>query len=98
MRYASAIFDKYGDTLSEIDDYAKLEAFFDRIDLPSDFRGYAARTDGITATQKEWAETEKYLLPQIRGLIGRYSKLGENAYYKMYLSVDTTLRKAIGLD
>lgn len=98
MRYASAIFDKYGDTLSGIDDYAKLEAFFDRIDLPSDFREYAARTDGITATQKEWAETEKYLLPQIRGLIGRYSKLGENAYYKMYLSVDTTLRKAIGLD
>lgn len=98
MRYASAIFDKYGDTLSGIDDYAKLEAFFDCIDLPSDFREYAARTDGITATQKEWAETEKYLLPQIRGLIGRYSKLGENAYYKMYLSVDTTLRKAIGLD
>ena len=94
MRYASAIFDKYGDTLSGIDDYAKLEAFFDRIDLPSDFREYAARTDGITATQKEWAETEKYLLPQIRGLIGRYSKLGK-MLLQMYLSVVHTLRKLL---
>ncbi|MGN0202658.1 MAG: S41 family peptidase [Candidatus Cryptobacteroides sp.] len=98
MRYASAIFDKYGDTLAQIDDYAKLESFLDKLNIPSDFREYAAKTDGITVSQKEWDETEKYLLPQIRGLIGRYSRLGENAYYKMYIGVDNTLRKAIGLD
>lgn len=98
MRYASAIFDKYADKLEAIDDYAVLEDFLDKLDIPSGFREYAARMDGITATQKEWEETEKYLLPQIRGLIGRYSKLGENAYYRMTLSVDNTLRKAIGLD
>jgi carboxyl-terminal processing protease len=65
------------------------------MDIPAKFREYAARTDGITCSAQEWKETEDYLLPQLRALIGRYSKLGEDAFYKLYLGVDTTVKKAI---
>ena len=98
MRFASAMFDKYKGKLSEIDDDAELGRFLDRIDIPGAFREYASSKDGITCTQKEWEKTCEYLLPQLRALIGRYSKLGDNAFYKMYLNVDPTLKKAIESD
>ena len=98
MRFASAMFDKYKSRLSEIDNDAELGIFLDRMNIPSAFREYASSKDGIVCTQKEWEETSEYLLPQLRALVGRYSKLGENAFYKMYLNVDVTLKKAIESD
>ena len=98
MRFASAMFDRYKSRLSEIDNDTELGIFLDRMNIPSTFREYASSKDGITCTQKEWEETSEYLLPQLRALVGRYSKLGENAFYKMYLNVDVTLKKAIESD
>lgn len=98
MRFASAMFDRYKGRLTEIGDYDELNRFLDRMNLPAAFREYASSKDGITCTQKEWEETSEYLLPQLRALVGRYSKLGENAFYKMYLNVDVTLKKAIESD
>ena len=98
MRFASAMFDKYKNTLSSIGDFNVLEKELDKMNIPSACRQYAAAKDGITASQKEWEETQSYLIPQLRALIGRYSKLGDNAFYKLYMSVDNTLQKAIALD
>lgn len=98
MRFSSAMFDRYKGTLSGIRDFDELNRFLDSMDIPSKFRDYASRVDGITCTTEEWNATEEYLLPQLRALIGRYSKLGEDAFYKMYLGVDTTIRKAIELE
>ena len=98
MRFSSAMFDRYKGTLSGIRDFDELNRFLDSMDIPSKFREYASRVDGITCTTEEWNATEEYLLPQLRALIGRYSKLGEDAFYKMYLGVDTTIRKAIELE
>lgn len=98
MRFASAMFDRYKDRLSVIDDYNELNKFLDSVNLSAAFREYASSKDGIVCTQKEWEETSEYLLPQLRALVGRYSKLGENAFYKMYLNVDVTLKKAIESD
>lgn len=98
MRFASAMFDRYKGSLTEIGDYDELNRFLDRMNLPAAFREYASSKDGISCTQKEWDETSDYLLPQLRTLIGRYSRLGENAFYKMYLNVDVTLKKAIESD
>ena len=98
MRFASAMFDKYRKTLTEISEFDQLNRFLDQIDIPSKFREYAAKVDGITCSSEEWKATESYLLPQLRALTGRYSKLGEDAFYKLYLGVDTTVKKAIESD
>lgn len=98
MRFASAMFDRNKGSLTEIGDYDELNRFLDRMNLPAAFREYASSKDGISCTQKEWDETSDYLLPQLRALVGRYSRLGENAFYKMYLNVDVTLKKAIESD
>ena len=95
MRFSSAMFDKYKGRIAGIEDFDELNRALDKLDIPSKFREYALRMDGITCSAQEWKESEEYMLPQLRALIGRYSKLGDNAFYKMYLGVDTTIKKAI---
>ena len=73
-----------------------MDAFLKRIDIPGQFRQYALRRDGITVKDDEYAETLPYLEPQLNALVARYSKLGENAFYKYYLPVDTTVEAAFG--
>lgn len=95
MRFASAVFDQFKADLLEIDDYDRLVTYLDRLNLPQRFLQFAAVKDGIKAKPGEWAETAPYLEPQLRALVGRYSKLGDNAFYKLYLPVDETVRIAL---
>lgn len=95
MRYAAWVFDKHPQTLSAIDSYPAMDRFLAGLDIPSAFPAFAKNRDGIDMKAGEWEETAPYLLPQLRALIARYSKLGENAFYKYYLDVDEVLKKAI---
>ena len=95
MRYASHVFEKYRSRLTEIDDYKELDAFLDSIDIPSGFQDFARRRDGIVAAPGEWERTVPYIIPQLRALVGRYSSLGENAFYKLYLPVDDVVMLAV---
>jgi hypothetical protein len=35
------------------------------------------------------------MMPQINALVGRYSKLDEEAFYRFYLPVDETIQTAL---
>ena len=98
MRFAADMFDKYRNQLREIDSYEGMDAFLRRIDVPGQFRQYALRRDGITVRDDEYADTLPYLEPQLNALVARYSKLGENAFYKYYLPVDNTVTVALQAD
>ena len=37
------------------------------------------------------------MMPQINGLVGRFSKVGEEAFYRFYLPMDNTVQKALEL-
>ena len=95
MRFASEMFDRYRDKLSPVESFDDLIPLLDGMDLPKRFRTFAQTRDGITATDQEWEETLPYLEPQLRALVGRYSRLGENAFYKLYEEIDTMLQAAI---
>lgn len=95
MRFASAIFDKYARRLSSIDSFGEMDRFLEGLNLKVEFPSYARRQDGIPCTEAEWDRSAPYLVPQLKALISRYSKLGENAFYRYYLPVDTTVEAAI---
>ena len=95
MRFAAAMFDKYSKQLLAIDNYTDMDAFLSRIDIPRQFRQFALNRDGITVKDDEYKETLPYLQPQLNALVARYSKLSENAFYKYYLPVDTTVEAAL---
>lgn len=95
MRFSSAMFDKYRQQLSSIDSYPELERFLDNMDIKGKFLRFASDIDGIVPAAGEWEESAPYLMPQLRALVGRYSKLGDNAFYRMYLEIDDVVKAAM---
>lgn len=95
MRFASEVFDRYGARLRNIDTYPAMDRFLSGLNLKVEFPAYALSKDGIKCTEMEWDESAPYLVPQLQALISRYSRLGENAFYKYYLPVDSTVKVAI---
>ena len=95
MRFASALFDRYSARLLAIDNFADMDRFLSGINWSVEFPAYAREHDGIRCTEAEWDQSAPYLLPQLKALVARYSKLGENAFYKYYLPVDTTVAAAL---
>jgi len=96
MRFASDYFDKHKAELTSIDDYSALLQYLDRSALESKFLAFAKAKDGLApATDAEWSETRTYLMPQVKALVGRYSKLGDKAFYHLYLDIDETFAEAM---
>jgi carboxyl-terminal processing protease len=96
MRFASDYFDKHKAELSSIDDYGELLKYLDSSSIESRFLAFAKAKDGLTPeSDQEWAETKAYLMPQVKALVGRYSKLGDKAFYHLYLDIDDTFSEAM---
>ena len=95
MRFASEMFDKYKGELAEIEDFDKLTAYLESIDLDSQFLEFADKVDGIRPAKGEWAESRVYMMPQINALVGRYSKLNDEAFYRFYIPIDDNIQTAL---
>ncbi len=95
MRFASYCFDSDKKILSSISDYDELLSYLDSASLESRFLRYAKEKDGIVPSSGEWEVDRQYLMTQVRALVGRYSKLGDAAYYHLYLSIDETFRRSL---
>ena len=95
MRFASSMFDKYRDELIKISDFSQLRTYLGGIALDRQFIDYAERVDGIRTNPSEWDQSKEYMMPQIYGLVGRYSKVGEEAFYRFYLPIDETIQTAL---
>lgn len=95
MRFAQNMFDRYRSSLSDIEDFEKLEAYLDGIDLESQFLRYASDVDGLVPAKGEWNESRPYMLPQMKALVGRFSKLDNEAFYRFYLPIDETIQTAL---
>ena len=96
MRFASAYFDSHKEELSNIGNFDALTRYLDQAELESKFLEFAKRKDGISPSSKEWAIDRKYIMTQLRALVGRYSKLGDNAYYHLVLEIDDCFNAALG--
>ena len=95
MRFASAFFDAHRKELSEIDDYDRLLSYLDRAGLEAGFLAFAKRQDGLTPDPVEWKSDRQYMMTQVQALVGRYSKLGDKAYYHLFLQTDDTFKAAM---
>lgn len=95
MRFASAMFDKYRAGLMAIDDFDSLEKYLEDIDVESQFLSYAERVANLKPVAGEWEDTRTYLMPQVNALVGRYSKLGDEAFYRFYVPVDDVIQHAL---
>lgn len=95
MRFASAWFDAHRAELQAIDSYPELVRYLEKADLERHFLAFAKAKDGLQPTAKEWAVERSYMLAQVQALVGRYSKLGDNAFYHLYLQTDEVFKAAM---
>ena len=65
--------------------------------LEKAFLDFAASRDALVPAEGEWEATAYYLMPQVRALVGRYSKLGDDAFYHLYLDIDDMVAVATAL-
>ena len=98
MRFASAWFDGHKAELSRIDDYDALLSYLDRAGLERQFLAFAKNRDGLVPGQEEWATDKQYIMTQVQALVGRYSKLGDKAYYHLFLQTDDAFKAAMEAD
>ena len=95
MRFASAYFDSHKEELGEIDNYEDLLRYLDGAGLESKFLAFARAKESIAPSALEWEAEKSYMLTQVRALVGRYSKLGDKAFYHLYLQIDDTFKIAL---
>lgn len=95
MRFASFYFDLHKDELSAIDDYQDLLKYLDGASLERAFLDFALRKDGLKPTPSEWDIERHYMMTSVQALVGRYSKLGDKAFYHLYLQIDDVFDKAL---
>ncbi|MCR5561132.1 MAG: S41 family peptidase [Bacteroidales bacterium] len=97
MRFASAWFDSHKAELQGISSYDSLLRYLDAAGLERAFLSFAASKDGLRpASAAEWKEEKPYMMAQVRALVGRYSQLGDDAFYHLYLSIDNVFAAAMG--
>lgn len=95
MRFASHWFDTHKARLQSIDDYDELLSYLDSAGLEQAFLAFAQSRDGLKPSDAEWKIERSYMMTQVYALVGRYSKLGDNAFYHLYLQIDDTFKAAI---
>lgn len=95
MRFASAWFDGHKKQLQAIDNYDELLRYLDGAGLEKSFLSFARERDGLVPKGNEWSVERNYMMTQIRALVGRYSRLGDNAFYHLYLNTDEVFKAAM---
>lgn len=95
LRFSSYYFDRHAAELASISDFQELEAYLDSAALDEQFLKFVKDKDGLIPSEEEWKQSKDYLMTQVRAQVGRYSQLGENAFYRIFLSIDDTFKAAL---
>jgi carboxyl-terminal processing protease len=95
MRFASNFFDGNKTALSRIDDFERLDRWMNEVGVEQQFLNYAAKVENLKPAAGEWEKTRWYMMPQVKALVGRYSKLQDEAFYRFYLPIDNEFQTAL---
>jgi len=93
-KFATYFYDRHRDGLLSCNDYASLVKYMNSQNVEKLFLSYAA-SNGIVPQPSDWKKAKEYMMPQILGLCGRYSKVGEEAYYRYVLPIDDIVMEAM---
>ena len=94
VKYSNVLADKYRSELREVKDFEGLEKLISKVDFEGGFLEFA-RKNGIVPKKGEWEETSPYMMPQLKALVGRFSKLGDEAFHRFYIPIDDTIKAAL---
>ena len=94
VKFANEICDQYRPKIREIKDMKALESFFSTLDLKNRFIAFA-KANGVTLKPGEWEISGKYIITQVKAIIGRYTPMDDAAFYPIFLTIDNTAQRAL---
>lgn len=96
VKYANRVVDTHRSQVHACTTMKELDAFLGSLNIKADFLKYSAE-NGATAQPGDWAISGDILETQIKAFIGRYTPMGDNAFYSIWMDIDKTAQKAISL-
>ncbi|HNY05095.1 MAG TPA: S41 family peptidase [Candidatus Egerieousia sp.] len=97
MQYSALLADKYGTQLRAIKTLPQLEALLSKMDFDGGFLNFAKKS-GVVPKPGEWSKSRGILKTQMKGLVGRYSSMENDAFYPFIISIDNVVAKVKSLD
>ena len=94
VKFSNSIADRYRERLNNVTSIEELDALFRSIDLPGEFLKYAAE-NGVKAPASEWKSSKEIIINQVEGLVGRYTKLDDEAFYTYIIRSDNVMERVL---
>ncbi|MCI1779179.1 MAG: S41 family peptidase [Bacteroidales bacterium] len=94
VKYSDKLADKYGQELRRIKNFAQLDGLLNTIDIADDFLAYSKK-NGIVPSSVEWERSSGIITTQVKGLLGRFTVLEDNAFYPYMLRIDNVAQKIL---
>lgn len=97
LKFSSEFADRHREVLSKIGSLGELEKLYASTDIRGQFIDFAAK-NGVTAKPGEWERLDDVITNQLKGLIGRYTSMDDEAFYQYILKIDNVAEKILELD
>ncbi|MCF0172587.1 MAG: PDZ domain-containing protein [Bacteroidales bacterium] len=94
VKYANTIFENNMARIVAASDMESFDRFYASMDVEHGFLAYAA-AQNITPKPGEWEVSKGYILNNVKALVARYTPMGDNAFYPIFLKSDKWIQKAI---
>ena len=96
VKYANMVFEANRGTVRNLTTMSALRSFFGSLDIRKGFLDFAAGK-GIVPASGDWDISGNIITKQIEAFIGRYTPMGDEAFYRLWLEIDRTAQTAISL-
>ncbi len=90
IKASAHIADKWRKQLGEISTLEQLKALYSKIDFKQEFLSFAA-ANGVVPASGEWKISGSIIEHQLKGLVGRYTPLGEEGFYPFIIEIDNVI-------
>jgi len=91
MKFSIRMADRYRKELQAIENLEELNILMDSMNLEREFKNYL-RDNSIRVVESQWKISEDIIMTQIRAMIGRYSKLEDEAFYPIFAEIDNVIQ------
>lgn len=91
MKFSIRMADRYRKELQAIENLEELNILMDSMNLEREFKNYL-RDNSIRVVESQWKISEDIIMTQIRAMMGRYSKLEDEAFYPIFAEIDNVIQ------
>lgn len=92
VKFSIEMSDIYRKELQQVTSLEELDELLDKMDLERRLREFLKK-NSVRVIESQWRESEEIIMTQVRAMIGRYSKLEDDAFYPIMAKIDNVIQR-----